>query len=471
MADSTQNDFKFVMQDPNRSFTKKTRTVIKKQAMRAVGATRRKTDPSSNKNSTIVLRRPTRRDLGLGHPLPPMPLSGLELLVRDRGIDPIDLSALTSIHIGTIASTIFASEPSRLSGVLLCHQRSYFSFIPSRFGHSLVLDDAFRCLITVVHSMLVPDHKPSQDKILSCYGKALHSLQSAVSDPAARYSTEAICATAILALFELLESPKGQLWSQHIAGASRLIQLKGPSRFTSEFDKALLISLSYPICAEALLNNEACFLDNPKWIEALTAACIPNETFSDRSALGIDLIILKSKIPGLVKKTNHAVFIQETLQPKDFDALADEIRVVRTAIVTWRRKFNTALLHAEPHPQNKTIDFAKRYELLGISLIINIMLSRLLASIVPNDRALLEEEAQNLAIELKSVQGSLGHSKRAQFYFEQKAKLADAAIDTHEEFREEIGSGRVVESWRLERFFEAIGRKCCDGKTCCERNG
>jgi hypothetical protein len=31
-----------------------------------------------------------------------MPLSGLELLIRDRGIDPLDLSALASIHIGTV---------------------------------------------------------------------------------------------------------------------------------------------------------------------------------------------------------------------------------------------------------------------------------------------------------------------------------------------------------------------------------
>jgi hypothetical protein len=46
---------------------------------------------------------------------------------------------------------------------------------------------------------------------------------------------------------QLLNSPNGMYWSQHIAGASRLIQLRGPARFTSEFDKSLFISLSYPI--------------------------------------------------------------------------------------------------------------------------------------------------------------------------------------------------------------------------------
>lgn len=107
---------------------------------------------------------------------------------------------------------VLSSEPSWLPGVLSCRQRSYFSFIPPRFGHSVALDDAFRCLITVAHSKLVPDHQSSHELIFSYYGKALRSLQSAVIDPKARYSVEALCATAILALFEVSDcqypSPK-----------------------------------------------------------------------------------------------------------------------------------------------------------------------------------------------------------------------------------------------------------------------
>jgi hypothetical protein len=101
------------------------------------------------------------------------------------------------------ASEMLSSEPAQLSGVLLCRQQSYFSFIPARFGRTLVLDDAFRCLLTVAHSILVPAHKPSSKVILSHYGRALHSLQSAVNHPRARYSSEALCATGILALFEV----------------------------------------------------------------------------------------------------------------------------------------------------------------------------------------------------------------------------------------------------------------------------
>lgn len=62
-------------------------------------------------------------------------------------------------------------------------------FIPARFGNALVLDDAFRCLVTTAHSILVLDYRPSNNIILSYYGNALHSLQLAGNDPRARYSS------------------------------------------------------------------------------------------------------------------------------------------------------------------------------------------------------------------------------------------------------------------------------------------
>lgn len=104
MTDSWQKGFEFgfVMQDPNESFSRETQTAIRKQAMRAIGATRRKPRRRSNPNPTRLSKCQIQRDSDLAHPLPPMPLSGLEMLVRDREIDPVDLSALTSIHIGTM---------------------------------------------------------------------------------------------------------------------------------------------------------------------------------------------------------------------------------------------------------------------------------------------------------------------------------------------------------------------------------
>lgn len=216
---SPESSFEFVIQDPQEKFSKETKTKIRKQAMRAVGARRRSDGPKSPSPTSISRQRQGRDSEKMPYSVS-MPLSGLELLVRDRGIDPIDLSALASVHMGAMlvapncprkctdhrlyrASDIFSTQPTRLSSVLSCRQRSYFSFIPPRFGQAAVLDDAFRCLVTAVHSLLVPDHKSNPRVILHCYETALHSLRSAVSDPTVRYSSEVLCATAMLALFEV----------------------------------------------------------------------------------------------------------------------------------------------------------------------------------------------------------------------------------------------------------------------------
>lgn len=66
------------------------------------------------------------------------------------------------------------------------------------------------------------------------------------------------------------------------------------------------------------------------------------------------------------------------------------------------------------------------------------------------------------------MQGLLGDDhRRAEFFFAQKSKIADAAIETHGLFEEVLGSGKVVEAWRLEVFFGAMGKKVCDGVGCC----
>jgi hypothetical protein len=221
---------------------------------------------------------------------------------------------------------------------------------------------------------------------------------------------------------------------------------------------------------EAVLNNEACFLGDPAWVDVFHAATVPCEVFTDRSELGIELMLVKFRLPGLTKKTNHAVVVQDTLLPEDFQRIAAELRVIRSSVITWRRKFNTAVLHAVECPQGDTADFAKRYELLGVSLVLNILASRLLFSVVPDGRVLLEDEVQNLAVELKAVHDSVKHNKRADFFLTQKTKVADAALLTHGDFKAVVDSTRVVEKWRLQKFFEAIGKKTCDGKTCCNIN-
>jgi hypothetical protein len=102
MVDFEDDDFEFVMQTPDGSLSKETRIKIRKQAMKAVAATRRRSGIAANLGPGGVPKNLVWQGSIELHPSPPMPFSGLELLVRDCGLDPFDLSALTSIHVGTM---------------------------------------------------------------------------------------------------------------------------------------------------------------------------------------------------------------------------------------------------------------------------------------------------------------------------------------------------------------------------------
>ena len=94
MTDSEEGGFEFVMQEPQEKFSKEIQTRIRRQAMKAVGASRRRPNLSQSHSPAASSRCP--------NPAPQMPFSGLELLVKDRGLDPMDLSGLTSVHIGAM---------------------------------------------------------------------------------------------------------------------------------------------------------------------------------------------------------------------------------------------------------------------------------------------------------------------------------------------------------------------------------
>lgn len=67
----------------------------------------------------------------------------------------------------------------------------------------MALDDAFRCLITAAHSLLVPNDVRGDEVTLHSYGKALQSLQQAIYKPSNRSAAEILCAMGILSIVEV----------------------------------------------------------------------------------------------------------------------------------------------------------------------------------------------------------------------------------------------------------------------------
>ena len=136
-----------------------------------------------------------------------VPSIGYERMRIGYGFDLLDISALTTFHTGRVTAQVLSREPHRLAHVLRCRQWSYFSFLPSRYGHSACLDDAAHCVAARVRQWIDKPLNLPDNGVLSLYSKSLTSLQSALGDPVTCLQPEVLCAAVILAIYEVSRGP------------------------------------------------------------------------------------------------------------------------------------------------------------------------------------------------------------------------------------------------------------------------
>lgn len=232
------NDLLWVTATPAGQTPKEIRTQIRKQVMKAaVEAKRRKpqksaragtTDPNSDAGepedqreppalvSQIVrgklvltpakgtsLRRWTGHDSGVPAHLP---LTGIEVLVNKHGLDRHTATQVFGcVNLETLCSHFLNAHPQMLSQLVIQPDEAaneYFGHVVRYYGHLQCLDDALQTVVAQVQANLCPQSGPSGQEILAKYGKALRSLQEAISS-ASWEGPEVLCATQLLALFEV----------------------------------------------------------------------------------------------------------------------------------------------------------------------------------------------------------------------------------------------------------------------------
>jgi len=80
---------------------------------------------------------------------------------------------------------------------------SFVSYIPARYGEEACLTLATDCLLSKVREIVTPESSVYKPKVISSYVKALRSFQKAIDSPSQRFNPEVLCATQILALYEV----------------------------------------------------------------------------------------------------------------------------------------------------------------------------------------------------------------------------------------------------------------------------
>lgn len=128
---------------------------------------------------------------------------GYELKSMQMDFDILDLSTLATLHIGRTVRGALSQNPYQLVSQLKAHKRwSYLSFLPTRYEHIKCLRDATDCVIARARQIVSPNKK-WETVVIAFYLRALDSLQKALDSPSQRYQPEVLCATEILALYEV----------------------------------------------------------------------------------------------------------------------------------------------------------------------------------------------------------------------------------------------------------------------------
>jgi hypothetical protein len=120
-----------------------------------------------------------------------------------NGFDIIDLSTLATYHVGRTTAEALSSDPLQLVNLLRFKQWSYLSYLPSLYGRSACLNDAVDCIIARVRQILAPTGEYGHKEVIQLYLRAIDSLQKALNSPRQRLEADVLCATEILALYEV----------------------------------------------------------------------------------------------------------------------------------------------------------------------------------------------------------------------------------------------------------------------------
>ncbi|KAI4186875.1 MAG: hypothetical protein LQ346_005606 [Caloplaca aetnensis] len=377
--------------------------------------------------------------------IPASPVSAGYGAMRIRyDFDVLDLSGLAPLHISPATTQPIRERPSRFLDLIRSRQWSYFSYLPWLYGNTTSLDDAICCVAARVRQWITDPGRPT-DRVLALYAQAVRSLQRALDDPAQRFHPDVLCATQILSIFQMLDfESHSDVMVTHAAGAAALIQLRGPGRYQSNFEKALFLCQVGPIITEALLSVSPCFLEGPAWqslFEEMALGKSPLSYFCDDFVKAWACI---SCVPGLFCR------VQSAIGDISADSRATQGRLLRHVLELRARLMTLAgeqdMLLSDPSGSAQEpfllLNEAQsgiQYDLLGLYATNLIRLERLVVALQPSGSISSEENAQRLAVQILCMDHparAIGPRTSSSLRF--KMYIAKATMATREEWRREI---------------------------------
>jgi hypothetical protein len=188
-----------------------------------------------------------------------VPAQGYERARITFDFDLLSLSALTSFHFTRVSAKALTTSRERLRGVLMSSRdASYLDYVPQLYSQSRLIRRVVDCTLARAKRTVTGDSNVAESEILLLYGSALLELQSALQDPKRRFDAEVLCATHLLAMYEvgvptnsdegftkfgqLLDLTSTTRWERHVSGMIKLMEMRGAHRYATDFERCLFTS-------------------------------------------------------------------------------------------------------------------------------------------------------------------------------------------------------------------------------------
>ena len=234
---------------------------------------------------------------------------------------------------------------------------------------------------------------------------------------------------------------------------------------------------------EALITGERCFLEQPAWKNVLRSVIAPNAPLiSDRSAIVVELMLLKCNIPGLCVDVTTMICHQNGPDPSFIIETAYKINQLRVDLLKWHEQYESMLRDA-PAILPATAEFDRRCKVFATYLSCMIITSRLLGAISPTERSELEEETQVLTSQMFELEEEVKNTSLQTYLFmTQTLGVSRATNSTSELWRnsdeiekeprveglngtrqpntpESPGTRGLIDVWKFERWNQLMGRR------------
>lgn len=354
----------------------------------------------------------------------------------------LDLSLLASLEVGRYTGRKLLEHPQNLSHFLGGKNWSYCHYVPFQYQNSFLIRCATDSVIARVRFLLTPEDTQWESLALSSYSKALLNLQEALNATLTYPPAEVLCATQILGLYELLNPNQGNGWIRHAAGATCMIKLRGPDSYSSDFEKSLLMSHLGPILSESILNNQACFLDDPTWLRVILSIVTNNPDVPERSTMVISLLAILITIPRLFKDFTEAICHDPDPRFKTLVGLMTRAKGVRSSLQEWYSQN----IGDDGTPADGPIFCNGYFKIIVLFFICSIYSNRLNTCIYlpeTSDVLEIEEETQLCASGIVRLYQEEAHTNlQSSMLLAQKLPLADATIKSGSEWRKQLILGK-----------------------------